>query len=61
MAEDGQGRTWVKSIRYTDSKVNSYGVYDEVIDSGIITSKPLEYHEQLVWLPQEFSRPFNDE
>ncbi len=59
MAEDGSGRTWVKSIRYTDSKVNSYGVYDEVIDSGIITSKPLEYAEQSYKLPAEYRPDFN--
>ncbi|MFO1462393.1 MAG: protein phosphatase 2C domain-containing protein [bacterium] len=61
MAEDGQGRTWVKSIRYTDSKVNSYGVYDEVIDSGIITSKPLEYAKQSYKLPEEYRPDFNGE
>ncbi|MCC7345293.1 MAG: protein phosphatase 2C domain-containing protein [Deltaproteobacteria bacterium] len=59
MAEDANGRTWVKSIRYTDSKVNSYGVYDEVIDSGIITSKPLEYAEQSYKLPAEYRPDFN--
>ncbi|MCE9624129.1 MAG: FHA domain-containing protein [Deltaproteobacteria bacterium] len=59
MAEDAQGRTWVKSIRYTDSKVNSYGVYDEVIDSGIITSKPLEYAQQSYKLPQQYRPDFD--
>ncbi|MCC6273541.1 MAG: FHA domain-containing protein [Deltaproteobacteria bacterium] len=61
MAEDAKGRTWVKAIRYTDSKVNSYGVYEEVIDSGIITSKPLEYRSQSYKLPSEYRPDFNDD
>ena len=46
IAYDTEGRVWVESIRFSESKTNSYGVASEVIDSGIITNKPLEYTEQ---------------
>lgn len=60
MGEDARGRAWVKSIRYADTEVNSFGLYQEVIDSGILTSKPLEYHEQSRALPPEYRPRFND-
>jgi len=46
MALDSQGRTWVQSVRYADAKPNSYGVYSEALDIGILASKPLEYDHQ---------------
>jgi len=59
MAEDGTGRVWIQSIRFADAKPNSYGVYNEVIDSGILTSKPLEYSDQSYGVPETHRRPFN--
>lgn len=60
MGEDGHGRAWVRWIRYADVEVNSFGLYQEVIDSGIVTSKPLEYHEQARALPPEYRPRFNE-
>lgn len=60
MGEDTAGRVWVQSIRYADASVNSYGVYSEVIDSGLLTAKPLEYKSQTTALP-ESHRPSFDE
>ncbi|MCE9625731.1 MAG: hypothetical protein K8R69_09845, partial [Deltaproteobacteria bacterium] len=61
MGEDGQGRTWVRHLHYGDSEVNSYGVYSDVFDSGVLTSKPLEYADQAALLHEPYSRPFNAE
>ena len=43
MAYDNQGRTWIDRIYFADTSVNSYGVYSEIINSGALTNKPLEY------------------
>lgn len=61
LGEDGQGRAWVRHLHYGDSAVNSYGVYADVLDSGILTSKPLEYSSQTGLLPELYRRPFNHE
>jgi len=61
MGEDGQGRSWVRHLYFADSPVNSYGVYSEPVDSGILTSKPLEYRSQAGQLREPYSRPFNGE
>lgn len=60
MGEDAEGRAWVRHIHYGDSEVNSYGVYADVLESGILTSKPLEYFEQAGLLPEPLRRPFGD-
>lgn len=46
MAHDKMGRVWIERIAFLDKEVNSYGVTPEVIDSGVLTSKPLEYRHQ---------------
>ena len=33
----------VEAIRFADAKVTSFGTYNEVINSGILTTKPIEY------------------
>lgn len=45
-ASDEQGRVWIDRINFSATEVNSYGVYKEVIDSGFLTNKPLEYAVQ---------------
>lgn len=44
MAIDPQGRAWVDSIAFSGSEVSSFGTNRMVIDSGVLTSKPLEYN-----------------
>lgn len=61
MGQDSHGRAWVRHLHYGDSPVNSYGVYGEVLDSGILTSKPLEYLDQSALLSAPYRRPFNGE
>lgn len=43
MAYDRSGRVWIDRISFLDNKINSFGISPEVIDSGFLTSKPLEY------------------
>lgn len=43
MAYDRQGRVWIDRISFLDTTVNSYGVAPEVINSGALTNKPIEY------------------
>jgi len=43
MATDRVGRVWIDSIRYKDNPVSTYGTDTQVIDSGILVNKPLEY------------------
>jgi hypothetical protein len=56
-AEAAGDRVWIQGIRYRDVLITDFGTYDRVIDSGILTSKPLEYTEQLGNLPVEYRRP----
>ncbi len=44
VAYDKEGRVWIDSIHFKDGEINSYGTPTEVIDSGALTNKPLDYH-----------------
>jgi len=59
MATDSANRIWIDRIYFADSKLTSYGVYDEVINSGILTNKPLEYASQAYYLDQNYKKSFN--
>jgi hypothetical protein len=50
MMYDAEGRVWIDRICFADSKVNSYGIPSEVIDTGGLTNKPLEYFSQTTGL-----------
>jgi len=54
MAHDADGRVWVERIKLRDGVYNSYGVVANLINSGALTNKPIEYHSQL---PQNTSEP----
>lgn len=45
MAATDNGKVWIDRINYKDGQVSSYGTYAEVIDSGILTSKPFNYKQ----------------
>lgn len=47
MAHDQAGRVWIDRINFKKQRINSYGIYDLVINSGLLTNKPLEYGLQL--------------
>ncbi|MFZ9595601.1 MAG: hypothetical protein ACO3A2_05930 [Bdellovibrionia bacterium] len=46
MAKDQEGRVWIERIRNPQNRINSYGTDEQVLDSGILTNKPLEYTSQ---------------
>ncbi len=45
VAQDGYA--WVPEIRFADAELIKHGKYGEIINSGFITSKPLEYDSQI--------------
>ena len=47
MAHDSKGRVWIDRISYQDSEISNYGINSEILDSGILTNKPLEYESSL--------------
>jgi hypothetical protein len=53
MAYDKHGRVWVDRITFTDVLVNSYGVSSELINSGALTNKPIEYKQLITKLKPE--------
>lgn len=54
MAHDKNGRVWIDRMRFADSKATPYGTDKELVYSGILTSKPIEYEAQVAGLPEEF-------
>ncbi len=57
-AHDDSGRVWIDRIRYVDSKVTPYGTDAEMLDSGFLTSKPLDYSDQVTAVPESLRNPF---
>jgi hypothetical protein len=54
MAYDGSGRVWIDRIRFAGSKATAYGTDQELIYSGILTSKPIEYAKETSGLKPEY-------
>ena len=44
--DDGNGRVWIDKIAFAETGTTTYGTADEVIESGLLTSKPMEYAQQ---------------
>ena len=59
MASDEKGRVWIDRINFSKGKISSYGVYEEVIDSGVLTNKPIEYRNQAGGLKEKDYRELN--
>lgn len=60
MAASTEGIVWIDSIHYKDASLNSYGGFSEIINSGILTSKPFEYRFQVESLNSKEAIPIND-
>ncbi len=62
-AYDQKGRIWIDRLSLADRLINSYGLSYMVIDSGVLTNKPLEYSHQaaLLWLPGQEEGLLEDE
>ena len=48
--QDHLGRVWIQSIDVLPRRVTSYGNHADVLITGILTSKPIEYTEQATGL-----------
>lgn len=53
IGDDDKGRVWVDQIQYADSAISSFGTHSRVINSGMLTSKPIEYDSQATALGKE--------
>lgn len=49
-------KIWIERIRKADVDVSAYGTDKEVVYSGVLTSKPLEYNFQCDGIPQNLRR-----
>ena len=50
MAYDEAGRVWIEKIYLTNTPTTTYGNFSQIIDSGLLTNKPLEYSGQTTGL-----------
>ena len=65
MNNDNSGRIWIEKIVFADAAANSYGTPSQVIDSGLLTNKPLEYKVQTAALKKgreksDFNETYDD-
>lgn len=60
MARDQAGRVWIDRIRDADSPPTPYGTDRDLLFSGILTSKPLDYKQQCDGLPPALHPPVNE-
>jgi hypothetical protein len=56
IANDSEGRVWVDRIRFADAEPSVYGTDDELVYSGILTSKPVEYTMQASGIDQKYQQ-----
>lgn len=56
MARDGAGRAWIERLRFADAEPSVYGTDKQMVYSGLLTSKPLEYAKQCDGLPSNMVR-----
>lgn len=60
MATSQKGKVWVEKIIPESSKVNSFGVYSQVYDFGVLDLKPIDYEQQVIPIPAEYKIPYMD-
>jgi len=60
IARDQAGRVWIDRIRNADSPPTPYGTDRNLLYSGVLTSKPLDYKQQCDGLPTAWRRPMNE-
>lgn len=49
-------KMWIDRIAFENCAINQYGCCKQVIQSGLLTSKPIDYVNQTTWLtPNEFN------
>ncbi|HSX33000.1 MAG TPA: hypothetical protein VLF91_01540 [Candidatus Saccharimonadales bacterium] len=55
MTKDEHGRAWISNIRLAYSPMTPYGTDAEMVNAGILVSKPLEYPQQATGLPDRLT------
>lgn len=53
---EGTKEPWISRIHFADSKISSYGGDEEVILSGPLTLKPIEYFQQTAGIDKKYYR-----
>lgn len=53
MASDATGRVWIDRVRIAGSEPNAYGTDKQMLFSGILTSKPMDYDHQVTGLSND--------
>ncbi len=53
------GDVWIERVRLADSNSSVYGTDEEMLYSGILTMKPLEYKEQATAIPDSQKKEVN--
>ena len=61
IAQDRAKRVWIDRYCFKGTLTNSYGVLREVIDSGALTHKPLEYAVQVPEINKHYTPAFDDQ
>jgi hypothetical protein len=56
MAHDMHGRVWIDRIRLQGAEPSAYGTDKQMVFSGILTSKPLDYTSQTTGLAPELKQ-----
>ncbi len=57
MSSTTDGKVWIERIRLADTKSTSFGTDSEMLYSGVLTAKPLEYKSQTTGLPEGVKKP----
>jgi len=65
MSSTQDRKVWIERIRFADTKSTSYGTDSELLYSGVLTTKPLDYKQQTTGLPESLvknspSESYND-
>jgi len=59
MARDPAGNVWVHRIRLADATATPYGTDREMITSGALTTKPLDFGQNADGIPESLRPQFN--
>lgn len=56
MAHNQDGQVWIDRIRFPHAEASPYGTDKQMVYSGILTSKPLDYKDQADGLPADMRK-----
>jgi len=61
MARDRHGRVWIERIRFADAEPTVYGTDKQMVYSGLLTSKPIDYKDQVDGLPSRLTQDMGND